>query len=180
MVVPAVPRVEQTVHASGMLSGKSDEKSPRDGIRDATDQGRDPRYTKQRTTAVHCEDVVRSTGAKGILNLVDETVLNFGQEPSQLGRLLDQRIEKLVLPDPGSEPPGEGDLSPTVPGLEGRMLELRKTACETSLERLVVPDDPHSTRRRDISCPWKPDLPAVCGEDVVKRVQVRAPLDWLP
>jgi hypothetical protein len=51
-----------------MLSGKSHEKPPGDGIRDATDQGRDTRDTEKRPTAVHREDVVRSTGAKGILN----------------------------------------------------------------------------------------------------------------
>ncbi len=180
MVVPPVPSVEQTVHASGMLSGKSHEKPPGDGISDATDQGRDTRDTEKRPTAVHSEDVVRITGAKGILDLVDEAVLNFGQEPSQLGRLLDQRIEKLVLSDPGAEPPGEGDLSPTVPGLKRRMLEFRKSAGETPLERLVVPDDPDTASRRRIFCPGKPDLLAVCGEDVVKRVQAQAPPELPP
>lgn len=163
MVVPTVPRIEQTVHASGMLSGKSDEESPRDEIRNATDQGRDPRDTEQRTAAVHREDVVRGAEAEGILDLVDETVLDFRQEPSQLGRLLDQCIEELMLPDPRAEPPVEGDLSPTVPGLERRMLELRKATCETPLERFLVPDDPDAARRRCIFCPGKPDLLAVCG-----------------
>jgi hypothetical protein len=63
---------------------------------------------------------------------------------------------------------------------ERRMLELRKAARETPLERLVVPDNPYPTRRRGIFCPRKPDLLAVCGEDVVKRVQVRAPPERPP
>ena len=84
---------------------------------------------------------------------VDKATLYLGKESSKFRWLLDQGIEEFMPLDPGSEPLRERKLSPAMSGLERCVLELRKPAGETSLQRLVVPDNPDATCWRCVCCP---------------------------
>src|SRR5262245_15060870 len=77
--------------------------------------------------------------------------------------------------NPFAEPRRKIEIAPAVACLHRGMLEFAHAPGELPLHRLVKPEHPDPTVRRNVALPGQLHLSLVCLQKIVKRVQARTP-----